>query len=185
MEAKLKGIILTAGDLAEFQITEVPDGKRDVPVSTASPAACQPVEDTRLDAYTPEPQATVRRYAVATRGDYRGVGSTITLAAFTPADAKQVMASVRAAVTACGEGYAGGALTFTQVSTVDSVPVGDEAVSFQLVGRGTQPTWYTIVRQGSTLVRFASSTTSGQAGQVPTPLVVQQVMKLTAAASGS
>ena len=69
-EADLQAVILRTGDLAEFQITEVPGRNRDVPPTRARPPACQPVENVRLEAFTPEPSATARRYAVATTEIY-------------------------------------------------------------------------------------------------------------------
>jgi hypothetical protein len=178
-------VILKAGDLAEFQITEVPGGQRDVPPTPARPAACQPVENVRLEAFTPKPSATARRYAVATTGDHLGTGTTITLTAFSRPQAERIIGELRTAVKDCAGGYAGGALTFTGVRQLDPVEVGDEAVAFHVTGRGTQPAWYTVVRQGPVLVRFGSSASGGRDGQVPSPLIVQQVMKLQAAAAGA
>ncbi|MBC7271414.1 MAG: hypothetical protein H5T76_22350 [Streptomyces sp.] len=180
----LDEVILKPGDLAEFQITESPGGDRDAPPTKASPATCQPVENLRLDAYTATaaPSATARRFALATTGDYRGTGTTITLTAFTATDAEKIMADLRSAVAKCANGYEGGALTFTEVRRLTPVPVGDEAVSFHLSGRAT-PTSYTLVRQGSILVRLSSAVGTGGEAEVPQPVVVQQVMKIQAAAA--
>ncbi|MFD0315154.1 hypothetical protein [Streptomyces flavalbus] len=179
-QVNVEEVILTQGDLAEFQITESPGGDRDVPPTKARPASCQPVENLRLDAYAPAPTATARRFAVATTGDYRGTGTTITLTSFTTAQAEKMMADLRAAVTKCASGYAGGALTFSEVRKLDSVPVGDEAVSFHLTGRAN-PTSYTLVRQGSILIRLSSAVGTGGEAEVPQPVMVQQVMKIQAA----
>ncbi|MBQ1090691.1 hypothetical protein [Streptomyces sp. B93] len=178
----LDEVILKPGDLAEFQITESPGGDRDIPPTKASPATCQPVENLRLDAYTATPSATARRFALATTGDYRGTGTTITLTAFTATDAEKTMSDLRSAVTKCANGYEGGALTFNEVRKLTPVPVGDEAISFHLSGRAT-PTSYTLVRQGSILVRLSSAVGTGGEAEVPQPVVVQQVMKIQAAAA--
>ncbi|MFE6283318.1 hypothetical protein [Streptomyces sp. NPDC057877] len=179
-DTNLEEVVLKPGDLAEFQITESPGGNRDTPPTKASPATCQPVENFRLDAYAPEPSTTVRRLALATSGDYLGTGTTITLAAFGQPDAEQIMSDLRDAVAACAKGYSGGALTFTEVRKLTPVDIGDEAVSFHLTGRAN-PTSYTVVRQGSVLVRFSSAIGTGKEAEVPQPVVVQQVMKLMAA----
>ncbi|MFB8772918.1 hypothetical protein [Streptomyces broussonetiae] len=181
-DINLDEVILKPGDLAEFQITESPGDDRDTPPTKAGPATCQPVENLRLDAYTATPSATARRFALATTGDYRGTGTTITLAAFTATDAEKIMSDLRSAVAKCANGYEGGALTFTEVRELTPVPVGDEAVSFHLSGRAT-PTSYTLVRQGSILIRLSSAVGTGGEAEVPQPVVVQQVMKIQAAAA--
>ncbi|GLW44583.1 hypothetical protein Stsp02_02450 [Streptomyces sp. NBRC 14336] len=180
----LASAVLQPGDLAEFQISEIPDDKRDTPATKADPAACRPVENVRLEAFEPKPSTTVRRYALATAGEFRGTGTNITLASFGAADAEKILAELRTALKDCAKGYAGGALTFEEVRTLDAVDVGDEAVAFHLRGRGVQPQWYTVVRQGSVLVRFVSSASTGKDAPVPSPVVVQQVMKVQAAAAG-
>ncbi|MEU3250090.1 hypothetical protein [Streptomyces sp. NPDC006997] len=131
-------------------------------------------------ALPPAPTATARRFAAATTGDYRSTGTTITLTSFTTARAEKVMAELRAAVAKYAGGYAGGALTFTEVRKRDSVPVGDEAVSFHLTGRAN-PTSYTLVRRGPTLIRLSSAVGTGGEAEVPQPVGVQQAMKIQAA----
>ncbi|MFG3497678.1 hypothetical protein [Streptomyces sp. NPDC047928] len=132
------------------------------------------------ESYDPAPQAVVRRYALATRGDHLGTGPQLALTAFGNGEAEKIVAGLRAALPHCARGYTGDGRGTTAVTVLDPIDVGDEAVSFHTSGRGT-PTWYTVVRQGQVLVRFASSTASGMDGQVPAPLVVQQIMKLRAA----
>ncbi|MFF9784238.1 hypothetical protein YWIDRAFT_08022 [Streptomyces sp. SceaMP-e96] len=94
------------------------------------------------------------------------------------------MAKLREAVKDCTGGYDAGGDSFTEVRRLDPVDVGEQAVSFYLADPSTHPMWYTLVRQDSFLVLFASTTLNGKHGQVPTPLVAQQITKLQAAASG-
>ncbi|MFI2031264.1 hypothetical protein [Streptomyces buecherae] len=180
----LESVVLKPGDLAEFQITQLPGGARKGPrrPTPAQPAACQPVENTRLGIHLPAPTATAGRYTVATTGEWRGTGTLVELAVFpTTTQAQGIVTRLREAVRRCAGGYRGGALTFTKTESLRTVEVGEEAVSFHLTGRGIQPAWYTVVRQGPVLARFASSTMGPGGGQAPPPLVVQQMMKLRAA----
>ncbi|OEJ93351.1 sensor domain-containing protein [Streptomyces thermolilacinus] len=175
----LEAVALRNGDLAEFRIADVPPLRTEPPGDVA-PAACRVVADVRREAYEPRPTAIVRRYAIATGGEHLGTGTQVSLAATTEAGARAVLAALRDAVRACAGGYTGDGRGTTAVKADTPVDVGDEAVAFTTTGRGT-PTAYTLVRQGSVLVRFAASSGSGGEPRTPLPVVVQQVMKLRAA----
>ncbi|MER6618018.1 hypothetical protein [Streptomyces xantholiticus] len=182
-EADLEAVTLRTGDLAEFPITWMPILGSHVTAVTR-PAACRPVESVRMGAFDPRPRASVRRYAAATTGEHLGSATSITLAAFSKADAVQIMAELRDAVKDCTGDYDGGWTDTFTVRGLDPVDAGEQAVSFHLTGKSVVPMWYTVVRQGSVLVLFASTTLTGKDGQVPTPLVTRQITKLQAAASG-
>ncbi|MFC8900553.1 hypothetical protein [Streptomyces cinereoruber] len=175
----LDAVALKDGDLAEFRLVDVPSTRSDPPGAVA-PAACRVIADARRESYTSAPSALVRRYAVATSGEHLGTGTQITLAGTTESAARDLLAALRAAVTACRDGYTGDGRGTTTVTAVTPVAVGDEGVAFRTAGRGI-PTEYTFVRQGSVLLRFAASSASGKAVGVPIPVVVQQVMKVRAA----
>ncbi|MFG2867156.1 hypothetical protein [Streptomyces sp. NPDC048338] len=180
--AALAEIVLAQGDLAEFRIGDMP-AQRAPAGSKATPSACQALENVRIGINDPKPSALVRRYATGTVGDHQGTGTGVELSAYTADGAKRIVADVREAVAACAGGYDGGALHFTKVTALRPFAVGEETVAYRLEGRGTQPTAYTLVREGSVLITFTSATTSGAAPDVPQPLVVQQFMKLQAANS--
>ncbi|WP_059007357.1 hypothetical protein [Streptomyces specialis] len=178
-ETQLAQALLTQGDLAEFRFDEVPVTHRDG--TTAEPAACQPLENVRLFALDPAPVALAGTLATGTSGDAAGTATTVILAAYDLADAEQIMADLETAVADCAEGFDGGALRFTSVTPTTPPDLADDRVAFELLGDGTQPGWYTVIRTGSTLALFHTATGTDASAAVPDPLVVQQFMKIQAA----
>ncbi|WP_236238856.1 hypothetical protein [Streptomyces sp. CC228A] len=178
--ADLAAVVLANGDLAEFQITDVPGKVRDTPSGAIRPDACRPVADLRRETYAPAPRALERRHALASRGEHLGTGTQITLAEFAEEDARKIMEGLRGAVRACGNGYTGDGRGTITVSPRDTPDIGEEAVSFHTAGRGV-PSTYTVVRRGPHLLRFVATSGKGGDVPVPTPVLVQQVMKLQAA----
>ena len=93
-------------------------------------------------------------------------------------EAEQILADLRAAVEACGAGYAGGALKFAAITKLPAPAIGDEAVAYQQNGLRTQPSWFTVVRNGSTVVMFNASSGRSAGGEVPNDLVTAQIAKV-------
>jgi hypothetical protein len=174
--AQLASAALADGELSGYQISDMPaGGKR---TSTANPATCQPIENARLASLRPDPVAAVGRLFVSTVGESQGTATTVLIAAYDINDAQQLLAKIRTAVQDCATGYAGGALKFTAVAAVTAPKVGDEMVSYQLTGVGTQPSWFTVVRVGATVVLFDAASLKPGAGKVPDDLTVAQISKL-------
>jgi hypothetical protein len=106
-DAQLQAAALTADDLTGYQIDTHPNMHDNS--STAKPAACQPLENIRTAALDPKPGATVGFLAVKTSAPAQGLAVDIELHAYTDLNAaKEVVAKLREAVSACGSGYAGG-----------------------------------------------------------------------------
>jgi hypothetical protein len=174
--AQLTSAVLADGELSGYQVSAMPSGGNRT--STANPAACQPVENARIASLRPAPVAAVGRLFVSTVGQSQGTATTVLIAAYDINDAQQLLAKIRTAVHDCAAGYAGGALKFTAVAAVTAPKVGDEMVSYQLTGVGTQPSWFTIVRIGATVVLFDAASLKPGAGKVPDDLTVAQISKL-------
>ncbi|MGK5533673.1 hypothetical protein [Streptomyces sp. URMC 129] len=177
-EADLSEVLLAQGDLAEFQFDDLPVTHRDG--TAADPASCQPIENVRLFALDPAPVAITGRLATGISGDAAGTATTVILASYDLADAEQIMADLRTAVADCAEGFDGGALHFTSVTELPPPDLAEDEVAFELLGDGTQPGWYAVVRAGSTLALFHTAAMTDWDGGVPSPLVVQQFMKIQA-----
>jgi hypothetical protein len=173
---QLTGAALADGDLGGYQFSDMPG--RSHGESTADPAQCQPIENMRIFSLDPAPKAFSPRLAVANSGAAQGVTTAILLAAFDLKEAEQILADLRTAVDACGTGYAGGALKFSAITKLPAPTVGDEAVAYQQNGLRTRPSWFTIVRSGSTVVMFNASSGRSAGGEVPNDLVAAQIAKV-------
>ena len=184
-EVDVRKVLLTRGDLAEFRFDDPP-----VPERTGSaartPASCGPVENVRLLTLAPKPGAAAVRLVTGIAGDATGTVTTVALASYDRTGAQQIMADLRTAVAGCADGYRAGTLRFTSVSKEKPLGVADEEVSYALLGQDTHPASYTVIRVGSTVALFSTTTKTGTDGVVPipTPVVYQQYMKLQAALGG-
>ena len=182
-EAQIQAAALKVGDLTGYQIDTHPNMHDNS--STAKPAACQPLENIRTAALDSKPAATVGFLAWKTSAPSQGLAVDIELNAYTDLNAaKEIVAKLREAVSACGSGYAGGVLKFPTVTGHATPSVGDEAVSFKVAGPGARDmSWYTVVRSGATLVVFDAAGPRPDGDTVPEDLVRAQVAKVEKAQS--
>ena len=182
-EAQLEAAALKPGDLTGYQIDTHPNMHDNS--STAKPAACQPLENVRTAALDPKPAATVGFLAWKTSAPSQGLAVDIELNAYTDLNAaREIVAKLREAVSACGSGYAGGVLRFPTVTGHAAPGVGDETVSFKVAGPGASDiSWYTVVRVGATLVVFDAAGPGPDGDTVPEDLVRAQAAKVGKAQS--
>jgi hypothetical protein len=174
-EAQLQAAALSAGELSGYQFDTHPNMHDDA--SVAKPAGCQPLEDVRISVFNPKPKALASFLAWKTSPPAQGLTVDVELIAYDPGDAKQFLAKLRAAVAACGSGYAGGVLKFPAVTAQTAPAIGDEAVSYMVAGR-TDTSWYAVVRSDTTVVVFGAGGPRPEFDRVPEDLVRAQMAKV-------
>jgi hypothetical protein len=123
--------------------------------------------------------AAIGYIAMKTTAPGEGATTGVSLFAYQLDDAKQLLASLRNAVSSCGSGYAGGVLKFTQVAPLTGPVAGDESVSYRVIGPGKKDVdWYTVLRIGSTVATFLAAGLPPGEDAVPDVIVHAQMVKL-------
>ncbi|MFF4652953.1 hypothetical protein [Streptomyces sp. NPDC001380] len=191
--AQLKRAALTAADLPSGYRVARPAKGEDLLGSraTATPAACQPIQDMGAGKRAVKPTAAVdQNYP---RTDKPTVMTFSRIAAYAPGGAERAMADLRAAVKACpsytSKDDSDGTVTKIKVKVVQAPSQGDDAIALDLAGSSDgAPLVIRMVqvRSGSSLALFAALDfmEGGRAVEVAPELLEKQVGKLKAAAAG-
>ncbi|UFQ17530.1 MULTISPECIES: hypothetical protein [Streptomyces] len=155
--ADLEKAVLAKGDLKGYKTEKL--SAADMPAQTvaAEPATCQPLADMFMFATDPASKARVGR-TVTGPDELDATITTLALLAHEQDDAEKVMAGLRTATQKC-KAYEHVGSKYRDVAPLTAPKVGDEAVSYKLVGfiEGQKtPMSFTVVRTGSTLAAFYS-----------------------------
>ncbi|MFG1805173.1 hypothetical protein [Streptomyces sp. NPDC049040] len=190
---QLKGALLTAADLPAGYKAATPKPEEDIlgQTATATPAACQPIQDMGAGKKSVRPTAAAdQNYSQKSKPFVKVFGR---IAAYAPGDAEKAMADLKAAAKACptytSKDDADGTVGKTVVKSLQPVSLGDDAVALELTVTTDGESMvlpFTQIRVGSTIALFATMdvTKLDQAVGFPQPLLAKQVEKLKAAAAG-
>ncbi|MET7484712.1 hypothetical protein [Streptomyces sp. NPDC005538] len=171
------------GDLAGYGVQALADPDTEAPPVDADDDICAAVSMMMFFSLSVDPEARVGQTVAATSGDTVGTGTSVLLASYQEADAKQGLADLAASVRGCPDGFeVTEELKASAVKSLDVPDAGDEAMAFRLSGGmlgADTPTAYTVVRSGSTLaVFFAVDMTDPKTVEVPDEVVTAQIAKL-------
>ncbi|MFD5034187.1 hypothetical protein ACFWM0_27840 [Streptomyces sp. NPDC058405] len=182
-QAELDQAILAAGDVAEFGV-----GPLDAPPpqgETADRPECLPL--TALINGKPEPlaKAAAYRQLVGTKDGRPAVSEFLTTHGAQGASA--LLSRLRAAVTACADGFTAtggdGPSTYTDVKRLSAPEAGDDTLAYQVTGDfegDPVPLVFHVVRVGGTVATFYTANfEDARTPQVPPVLLLTQAAKLT------
>jgi hypothetical protein len=152
-----------------------------------TPAACRPLYAAAEMGSLHSPSAEVDQDVVS-RSDELADHASVGLSSYTPADARGVMAELRAAFRSCGTAtirppaaHAGSGLSYSRPQPRPAPHLGDDTLAFDLGqvvgGMGTIRMTVLVTRVGSTVVTFLSINPF-QPPAVPPEIVTAQMKKL-------
>ncbi|MEU8758158.1 hypothetical protein [Streptomyces sp. NPDC048659] len=161
----------------------------------ADKAACEPLAEAMSGVSTGTPGASAMRKAVQAKKGTAGSPddvlnalaapvTAVTLGSYGGQGAQQAIGSLKAASTACGEGFTvSSSGEKTKVTKVTPLPLtaGEEAVAFTVVSdmEGTPFTsTLAVFRKGNNLATFSTISVSGKVKGLPQDLVDAQAAKL-------
>ncbi|MFD7116024.1 hypothetical protein ACFWAA_03040 [Streptomyces sp. NPDC059922] len=182
-QGELNRAILADGDVPGFR-----SGPMDAPPpggETADRSECLPL--TAVLNGKPEPlgKAVAYRQLVGPDNDRPAVSEFLTTHGVR--DASTLLNRLRAAVTACADGFTAsggdGPSTYTGVKRLSTVKAGDDALAFQLTGDfegDPVPLVFHLVRVGGTVATFYTANfENGATPRMPPALLAAQATKLT------
>ncbi|MFD7092976.1 hypothetical protein ACFV94_34985 [Streptomyces sp. NPDC059896] len=182
-QGELNRAILTDGDVPGFRA-----GPMDAPPpggETADRSECLPL--TAVLNGKPEPlgKAVAYRQLVGPDNDRPAVSEFLTTHGVR--DASTLLNRLRAAVTACADGFTAsggdGPSTYTGVKRLSTVKAGDDALAYQLTGDfegDPVPLVFHLVRVGGTVATFYTANfENGATPRMPPALLAAQATKLT------
>ncbi|MFE2034484.1 hypothetical protein ACFXBB_14745 [Streptomyces scopuliridis] len=187
------GKVLTRGELdravlADGDVSGFRSGPMDAPPpggETADRSECLPL--TAVLNGKPEPlgKAVAYRQLVGPEDDRPAVSEFLTTHGVR--DASTLLNRVRAAVTACADGFTAsggdGPSKYTGVKPLSPVKAGDDALAYQLTGDfegDPVPLVFHLVRVGGTVATFYTANfENGATPQMPPALLAAQAAKLT------
>ncbi|MEV4972603.1 hypothetical protein [Streptomyces scopuliridis] len=185
------GKVLTQSELdravlADDDVSGFTSGPMDAPPprgETADRSECLPL--TAVLNGKPEPlgKAVAYRQLVGPENDRPAVSEFLTTHGVQ--DASTLLNRLRAAVTACADGFtaSGGPSKYTGVKPLSPVKAGDDALAYQLTGDfegDPVPLVFHLVRVGGTVATFYTANfENGATPQVPPALLTAQATKLT------
>ncbi|MFB9389774.1 hypothetical protein ACFPM3_29895 [Streptomyces coeruleoprunus] len=194
--AELESAVIAQGDVKGYKV-EKPGADDITKEVSTDKAECKPLADVVSAVALGTPAATVQRKVVQepskdikSPADAFNVSAIMdSLAAYEGKGAEEVVASLRAAGTACAGGFtvtADGEKTKVLKVTEQKVTGGQEAVGFTLLSdmEGTpMPVKIAVVRQGGTLASFSVfnlgvATTGAKDFPLPADLIAAQVAKV-------
>ena len=139
---------LGQGDLEGYSVTALSDPDTEAPPVDADADVCAAVSMMMFFSTSVTPKARVGQSVAATSGDTVGTGTSVLLASYKEAEAKQGIADLTASVKGCPDGFeVTEELKASAVKPLDVPDAGDEAVAFRLSGGmlgADTPTAYTV-----------------------------------------
>ncbi|MFD7506237.1 hypothetical protein [Streptomyces sp. NPDC059850] len=179
-KADLKGYGI--GDMTERDFSGGKEAK-------ALKPGCEPLAALMGTGFDPAPRGSVYRSYAAASGRAAGVSGIVRISSYGPGDAEKTVKDLKAAVSACGGGFAatdgsGKRADVASVTVADAPDAGDEALSYRLVDGGKEKAViaFTVVRSGPQLtVVFGVNLTDPTRSSVPGAVVDRQVRKVEAA----
>ncbi|MFG2991535.1 hypothetical protein ACGFZK_19975 [Streptomyces sp. NPDC048257] len=177
---------LAQGDLAGYQVSaqgknpNAPDGQ-----PQADKKACQPLADVMGDEPDPSARETLSRGV----GSQKQIGLAVSasVSSYSESDAKALIARLKAAVAACGTGFAAKVEkqtgSYREVRAADYRTSGDESVSWTMTAAAegvSAQVHLVVVREGDTVVRLMALNVAAaqQKAQVPQEVADKQVEKV-------
>ncbi len=183
---RLERSALAQGDLPGYQISaqgknpNAPDGQ-----PQADKKACQPLADIMGDKPDPAARETVNRGIGSQK--QMGLAVSASVSSYSESDAKALIARLKAAVAACGTGFAATVDrqtgSYRDVRAVDYRTSGDESVSWTTTAAAqgvSAQVHLVVVREGATVVRLMALNVAAaqQKTQVPQEVTDKQLEKI-------
>lgn len=158
---KLAGLMVSPADVKGFSVQKHSDefalAKSPDEVTLDKPA-CAPLAYAINQLPLGEPQAELTRVLTDEAKGVNGAHTYITLTTYASGGAQPVMADVKKAAAACGNGFtakgSGGTSTYDSITPENVTPAGDEALGFKatMTFRGAPHTMHTqVVREGEVI----------------------------------
>ncbi|MEV7416419.1 hypothetical protein [Streptomyces sp. NPDC089919] len=184
----LERAALVQGDLPGYQISAqaknpaAPDGQ-----PQADKKACQPLADVMGDKPDPAAGETVNRGIGSQK--QLGLAVSASLSTYSEAGAEQLLARLRRAVRACGDGFTAAIQqqsgTYRDVRPAPYAVGGDESVSWTTTATAegvSAPIHVVVVRKGPTVIRLMALNVAAASkpAQVPHEVADRQVAKVAA-----
>ncbi|MEB3965256.1 hypothetical protein OKJ48_34275 [Streptomyces kunmingensis] len=179
-EAQLAQAAITKADVKGFSVGKVPDDEIPDMSVPADPAECQAIADMFLLGSEPDAAARVAR-SVTSLTETDATVVQMGLLAHQEADAKKVLADLRAASEKC-DAYEHTDYKYSGIEPRKAPALGDEAVSYAMTGKidgETIPMTYVVVRTGSTVAAFyGMNVLDAKQAEVPAEIIETQIAKL-------
>ncbi|WP_231626460.1 hypothetical protein [Streptomyces apocyni] len=178
---ELEEAALAKGDVKGFsKVVKTPKDEMPVIFIPASDKKCQPLANLFFFATRPGADARVGR-TLLPDGLMNTTANTVALMAYKQSDAEKVIGDLRTATEDCTK-YEHVEYQYSDVKALPDPKLGDESVSFQMVGDiegDKMGTSYTVVRSGSTVVGFrAMDMLDVENLKVPDAIIKAQLAKL-------
>ncbi|MFJ8901764.1 hypothetical protein [Streptomyces sp. NPDC102370] len=191
---RLAGLMVTPAEVKGFTLQEYDDEFAIAESSSelsADKPACAPLALALNQLPAGEPQADLTRVLNSESEGLTGAHTYITLTTYAPGKAQAVLADVKKAVAACGDGFTAkrgdGNSVYNSVAAEDTIPAGDETAGFTatMSYQGVSHTLHTqVVRAGDVVGVYFSANGLAIANarpsdaKLPTTVVEAQNAKL-------
>ncbi|MER8039726.1 hypothetical protein [Streptomyces hydrogenans] len=144
----------------------------------ADRTACQPLASL-AGGYTHLPSVSVEHRSLDPLEAKNATVGSMWLASHAEKDARRVMDELRTSLKECPKGFKTLGLTYTEVQSVPTSELGDEAVGYRItnvVGKQNVPMTYTVVRKGGVIAAFYGvNMLTPKDSAIPEPLVKAQL----------
>ncbi|WP_431775502.1 hypothetical protein [Streptomyces cucumeris] len=190
--AELDKAAVTKADLKGFEFQKMSEKEiSDGGAAKAAQSECQPIAALMGASFDPAPKESVFRTYAQSKGGKLGGSGMIRLSSYADGDAERTIKDLRAAVSACQDGFgakdgAGKKSDVAKVTPLDDPGQGDESLAFNLVDASKEKAVvkFNVARTGPQLsVFFGVNLMSPAKSDVPAELVKAQVAKIAKASA--